>query len=127
MRSGEPKKTFGLKNPFILGSPVPPTHFIGREREVRTILENLRGPGKGSSAISGERRIGKTSLLHYLESLERTQEWKALEIDHIFIYLDCLSISPFTAARFWQKVLHIMEPFVSAALKRHIKTLRIKK
>lgn len=127
MHSREPEKKSGLANPFIVGSPVPPTHFIGRKREVTTILGNLCGPGKGCSAIIGERRIGKTSLLHYLKNLGVTQDWKELKSDYIFIYLDCLGISPFTAAGFWQKVLHLLEPLGSTELQRQIKALKRKK
>ena len=44
------------------GNPVPPPHFIGRNKELRRIINRLLQQGQ-SSAIIGEPRSGKTSLL----------------------------------------------------------------
>ena len=52
-------------NPFILGRPITnPADFFGRERETEFALARLRT--RQSVSIVGERKIGKTSLLHFV-------------------------------------------------------------
>lgn len=56
------------RNPFILGMPVRPPEFYGREKELHSMIEGIIS-GR-SYLVYGDRRIGKTSLLlalrHYL-------------------------------------------------------------
>ena len=60
----------GWRNPFIVGVPITaPADFFGREREISFCLARLRG--MQSVSITGERRIGKSSLLHYLTATAR--------------------------------------------------------
>lgn len=94
-----------LSNPFTPYSPVSPACFAGREREVQGILDHLAGAARGSSAISGERRIGRTSLLHYLtDRLSRAP----LQEQFLPLYVDCQSIPRFSPTRFWQRVLRLL-------------------
>ena len=52
------------KNPYIVGRPVQdPKLFIGRQKILRSIM---RGIYYNSFVIEGERRIGKTSVLHQI-------------------------------------------------------------
>lgn len=92
-------------NPFTPYSPISPAYFVGREREVQRILDHLASAARGSSAISGERRIGRTSLLHYLT--ERLSE-APLQEQFLPLYVDCQSIPHFTPTRFWQRVLRLL-------------------
>lgn len=66
-------------NPYIVGAPVPPDKFYGRQRILHAILTAVKA--KNHVAIYGERRIGKTSLLHRLELLLKE------ETDTIFLPL----------------------------------------
>jgi hypothetical protein len=60
----------GWRNPFIVGVPITdPADFFGREREINFCLARLRG--MQSVSITGERRIGKSSLLYYLTATTR--------------------------------------------------------
>lgn len=93
-------------NPFTPYSPVSPAYFVGREWEVQRILAHLASAARGSSAISGERRIGRTSLLHYLT--ERLSA-EPLREQFLPLYVDCQSIPRFTPTRFWQRVLRLLE------------------
>lgn len=54
-------------NPFSgYGSVVEPSRFIGRAREINAIKQRvLQNHAYGCSAIVGEARIGKTSLMYY--------------------------------------------------------------
>jgi AAA+ ATPase superfamily predicted ATPase len=93
-------------NPFTPYSPVSPAYFVGREREVQGILDHLASAAWGSSALSGERRIGRTSLLHYLtDQLSKPP----LREQFLPLYVDCQSIPRFTPTRFWQRVLKLLE------------------
>lgn len=52
---------------FIVGPPIThPSHFFGREREIRRIFSLLKRLPLQNAAIIGPRRSGKTSLLHFL-------------------------------------------------------------
>ena len=92
-------------SPFICGGPVPPAHFIGREDQVDAIMGQLTGPARGGSAVCGERRMGKTSLLHYLMSATVAEEWGVPLDLWRFVLLDCQQIGkPFTTDKFWQQI-----------------------
>ncbi|HSH78902.1 MAG TPA: ATP-binding protein [Herpetosiphonaceae bacterium] len=53
-------------NPFTPGPYVPPERFVGRELDLRAVLARLSQ--MGSVSLVGDARIGKTSLLRYLEA-----------------------------------------------------------
>ncbi|WP_322822870.1 tetratricopeptide repeat protein, partial [Chloroflexus sp.] len=55
-------------NPYIAGKPVGKTpNFIGREDVLREVERFLHNPHQHALALYGQRRIGKTSILHHLE------------------------------------------------------------
>ncbi len=57
-------------NPFVYNSPVRGHDFINREASIQKILrETVLGKSQGNIWITGERQIGKTSLLRRIESL----------------------------------------------------------
>jgi len=61
-----------LPNPYIVGTPIRTSHmFFGRESDLAWIAEHLRTPGNELILLTGQRRIGKTSLLH---SIRRTDD-----------------------------------------------------
>ena len=102
------------RNPFIVGGPVPPERFIGREKEVKDILDRLVNPAHGSTAVSGEVRIGKTSLLHYISSPSVTEKCGLLPGKCTFIFMDSQTLAPFSLMGFWRYVLRSL-----AARKAH--------
>lgn len=53
-------------NPFIL-TPARKNDFINRKEIINNILDTIIGRGLGDVWIEGERQVGKTSLLQYLE------------------------------------------------------------
>lgn len=76
----------GWRNPFIVGVPITdPADFFGREREISFCLARLRG--MQSVSITGERRIGKSSLLRYLTATARER----LGPEYRPAYVDLLS------------------------------------
>ncbi|MDM8530807.1 hypothetical protein QUF63_06520 [Anaerolineales bacterium HSG25] len=56
-------------NPFFHGNPVAPKDFINHKRPIRRIVGRIINQGQ-SSALIGEPRTGKSSLLRYLKSAE---------------------------------------------------------
>jgi hypothetical protein len=96
-----------ILNPFIYGKPVPVEQHINRQQELRTLFSRLRS-GE-STAIVGEPRIGKTSLLRCLVSPAVQQEWlgahaEALIPVELDVYEEWLSPEK-TPLDFWQRVL----------------------
>ena len=76
-------------NPFTYGNPISdPERFIGRQREVEQVFSRLRNREAESSSIVGERRVGKTSLLHHLAHPEVRQKYGVDSPQYVFIYTD---------------------------------------
>ena len=97
-----------LPNPFIYGKPVPHEYFVGREEEVTACFNTLAGPVRGSVAISGGSRVGKTSLLTYVAQIGAAEGWGQPHTTNHFVLLDCQSISRFSPTRFWHRVLDLL-------------------
>lgn len=91
--------------PFQVGNPVTVDKFLGRRRELRRTASRLR-QGE-STALVGEPRTGKTSLLFYLSAPEiQTELYGEAAEGFIFSYLDSQSLGgQFTPAQFWEQAL----------------------
>ena len=76
-------------NPFNYQIVCDPKAFYGRQNELETVCDNLRGDSPRCCAIIGESYIGKTSLLRYLTHPQGAVTQNALGIEQlIFVYLD---------------------------------------
>ena len=95
-------------NPFVYGRYAPLSHFVGRRAEIDACYNALVGPVCGSVAISGEPRMGKTSLLRAVADVGSSEGWARPDTRTVFVYVDCQSISRFTPTRFWQRVLILL-------------------
>jgi hypothetical protein len=112
-------------NPFIIGAPASASRFIGRREQINVILSQLANPAaRGSSAISGERRIGKTSLLHYITSPEAAMKYGLPQDRFVFVsvdghtldsYVNRLGLQTFTEAAFWRYVTQFLAHFMQHA------------
>ncbi|WP_346293527.1 AAA family ATPase [Sphaerothrix gracilis] len=59
-----------IDSPFIIGTPIlQPRHFFGRQRILKRLFNLLKTHPLQNAAIIGQRRSGKTSLLHYLQQI----------------------------------------------------------
>ncbi|MCP4155932.1 MAG: ATP-binding protein [bacterium] len=57
------------ENPFIYNAPVRGTDFYNREEIISELLhETVTGKSQGNVWVTGERQVGKTSLLRYIQS-----------------------------------------------------------
>lgn len=104
-----------MHNPFFYGNPAPPDLFIGRHREVRRVVNRIVNQGQ-STAIIGERRTGKTSLLSYLSAPETREELYGKEGKNLFfLVLDAQALgAKFDQAKFWE---HAFQPFYEQIIK----------
>jgi hypothetical protein len=95
-----------MSNPFFYGAPVPADLFLDRRRELRRISGRIANRGQ-STAVVGEPRSGKTSLLLYLESSEARARFYGTGGDRlVFSYLDAQTLGgQFTQAQFWEYAL----------------------
>ncbi|MFB0536140.1 MAG: protein kinase [Anaerolineae bacterium] len=115
------------RNPFICGGPVPSSHFVGREREVKTIFDAIANPAPGSVAISGDPRMGKTSLLQYICDPTIIERWSLSEDKYVLLFLDCGSTGDFTPPNFWQRVLvHLLRKTKDRTLAEMIQSILTK-
>ena len=56
-------------NPFVYNEPVKGADFFNREEIIDDLLnETIRGKSHGNVWLTGERQVGKSSLLQYIES-----------------------------------------------------------
>jgi hypothetical protein len=95
-------------NPFIYGNPVPVEKHVNRKQVLKTLFSRLRN-GE-STAIVGEPRIGKTSLLRYLAAPAVQREWLGMEAERLIpveldFYEELLSPAK-TPLDFWGRVLN---------------------
>lgn len=94
-------------NPFEHGNPVPPERYVPRRAAQATVVSRLANYGQ-SSAITGEPRVGKTSLLLYLSAPEmRAQlygDWAARLIFSPLMDAHKLP-SSYGPAQFWGRAL----------------------
>ena len=94
-----------MSNPFFHGPPVHPDQFINRRREMRRITSRIINRGQ-STAVVGEPRSGKTSLLDYLAAPEARGLYSACEKRLVFSYLDAQTLGgEFSQTQFWEHVL----------------------
>jgi len=98
-----------MSNPFFYGNPVRPDQFTDRRRELRRITSRIVNQGQ-STAVVGEPRSGKTSLLEYLAAPEARQLYSACEKRLVFSYLDAHTLgTKFSQAQFWEVALRPLQ------------------
>ena len=104
-----------MSNPFFYGNPAPPDQFIDRRRELRRITGRIANQGQ-STAIVGEPRSGKTSLLEYLAAPEtRIKLYGEGGERLLFSYLDAQTLGgKFSRAQFWEYALRPLREQVIA-------------
>jgi len=95
-----------VSNPFFYGNPIPPDQFLDRQRELNRAVARIVNRGQ-STAIVGEPRSGKTSLLEYLSASEKQAElFENVGVRLVFSYLDAETFTgEFSQAQFWEHAL----------------------
>lgn len=71
-----------LKSPFTTGTAVTGENFVGREREMKQLVDALVGDAERVPVVVGVRRIGKTSVLEKLVGEEEIlRRWIPVRFD----------------------------------------------
>lgn len=97
-----------MLNPFSgYAAPVTPENFCGRRKIVSGILDRVAHDA--ASAVVGEQRIGKTSLLHYLQSPQAASSFPFLDQSFLFVFVNCQSLPAVTPRDFWYELLRGLE------------------
>jgi hypothetical protein len=114
-----------MHNPFLHGNPVPPDQFIGRRRALRRVVGRIINQGQ-STAVIGEPRSGKTSLLDYLKAPKTRADLYGEQGERLlFSYLDGQTFgSKFTPVQFWEYALQPLEEQITDPLSPLAKAYR---
>ena len=94
-------------NPFVVGKPVPPECFVGREYEIAVSFSQISQ--RGHLAIWGGPGMGRSSFLDLLAS---PTIWKERGLDPsnaVIALMSCENINPFTPSAFWREVLSVVK------------------
>ena len=80
---------FMPRNPYLNRVAIQdPRQFYGRRKEISKIFSRLSSSRPQSISIVGDRRIGKSSLLHYINSETARAVYLDTPKDYIFLFLD---------------------------------------
>ncbi|MGI2907065.1 ATP-binding protein [Tolypothrix sp. VBCCA 56010] len=111
------------QNPFIVGKPVPPERFVGRESEIAAAFDQIYN--RSHLAIWGGPGMGKTSFLHKLESPQAWEDHGMDSSQAVIIRFSCESIVPFTPSKFWEEILNLLKEKLEgeSALQAEIDTI----
>src|SRR3972149_942848 len=94
------------QNPFTFGNPIKESSlFFGRQQEIRQIVNRLLSSAHESTSISGEGRMGSTSLLLYLQNPDVAKHLGLVPESFCLVYVDFQG-TDLTPVRFWKRVLH---------------------
>ena len=115
-----------MVNPFTFGNPIRDAQrFIGRQSDLQQIVNRLRANAHESTAVVGERRIGKTSLLKHLEDKAVAAALGLPPEEFCLVYMDFQGLADITPDRFWGRVLQKIERAIcNPALAPEIKEIR---
>jgi len=88
-RMSAPKRSLG-ENPYLNRVMIRhPDDFYGRKNEVQRIYSRIASTSRPQSiSVVGERRIGKSSLLHYLYHPQSRQKHFSNPQSYVFAFLD---------------------------------------
>lgn len=110
-----------MTNPYIIGRPIrKPEDFYGRKDEVREIFSLIRK--QQPISLTGQRRIGRTSLLHHISHPAVVTEYLNPET-YIVLYIDFEGLSELTQTQFWKLVLDKMKKSVREPARTSIENL----
>src|SRR5215469_1658551 len=96
-------------NPYLNRVAIrDPSQFFGRTREVAKIFSRLGSSRPQSISIVGDRRIGKSSLLHYI--CDRTIRARFLDEPsaYVFVFIDLQQKRRLTLKDFLKEIFTIL-------------------
>lgn len=99
------------RNPYLNRSMIRRTEqFFGREREVMRIMQRLGASPPQSVAIVGDRRVGKSSLLHYVSRPEIASGYLYDPDNTVFLFVDFQEVRGLSVDVFFETLFrHLRE------------------
>jgi hypothetical protein len=101
-------------NPFTVGQPVSPEHFVGRASELAAAFDQIYN--RSSMAIWGGPGMGKSSFLKQLASPQVWEKYGQDPSKAVIVLFSCESIRPFSPEGFWREVLSLMKDKLDSEL-----------
>jgi DNA replication protein DnaC len=94
-----------MPNPFYTSGSMPSAYFVGREQTVENVFKHIKN--RSNSSFHGISGIGKSSLLRFICDPVAWQKYGlGQDISDFYpVFIDCLSIAPFTPQKFFRKIL----------------------
>src|SRR5262245_24899332 len=90
------------RNPYLNRVAIKdPAEFFGRTREVAKIFSRIGASRPQSIAVVGDRRIGKSSLLHYINHPEVRKRYLDRWESYTFAFIDLQQKRRLTVAEFF--------------------------
>ncbi|MGH9822595.1 MAG: protein kinase domain-containing protein [Blastocatellia bacterium] len=105
----EAKEKTVLRNPYLNRVAIKdPAQFFGRRREVSRIFSRLGSSRPQSISVVGDRRIGKSSLLYYINNREVRARLLDKPSDYVFAFIDLQQKRKLTPPQFFKDLLALL-------------------
>lgn len=93
------------RNPYLNRVAIQdPEQFFGRAREVSKIFSRIGASRPQSISVVGERRIGKSSLLHYINNLQVRSQHLDQPESYAFAFIDLQQKRRLTLTEFFKEL-----------------------
>src|SRR6266498_5436313 len=97
------------RNPYLNRVAIKdPAQFFGRSREVSKIFSRLAASRPQSLSIVGERRIGKSSLLNYINHPQVRSGYLDQPDAYIFAFIDLQQKRRITPPEFFKELFELL-------------------
>ncbi len=105
------KPVINKKNPYQRGGKITSVEgFVGRQEDVKKIFEAIAYANQKSISITGERKMGVSSLVYYITHKEVQKHYLRNPDEYIFAYIECPKNPNFTLEEFFLLFYHNLDP-----------------
>ncbi|MEW6127031.1 MAG: protein kinase [Acidobacteriota bacterium] len=101
-------------NPYLNRVAIKePSQFFGRTREVSRIFSRIGAPRPQSISVVGERRIGKSSLLQYINHPQIRARFLDHPESYVFVFIDLQQKRKLTLEEFFKELFDLIAKAVN--------------
>ena len=106
-----------MNNPYTnRGAIKNPQEFYGREREIRRIYSRLSSSQPQCLSIIGERKVGKSSLLYFINHEDTRKQWLKDPESYLFLLIDLQErTGEMSFSTFFQLIFKMLAEFPNVA------------
>ena len=96
-----------MENPYQYRDAIEdPENFFGRKKEINRIFNLISNAAEPHSiSVEGERKIGKSSLLHFIRNEATRKKYLKNINDYVFVYLKLSAFLGYDSERFCEMLL----------------------